>query len=266
LYGAARFGFSEARTIDAGLEEAAERSARATRALIAYELGSGDDRAASLLLAHLPAPEPELEARIARVEEERVAARARLEAFEREVDPRTGIQARAILVLALFSSWLAAPAVTVAAGMTAGFAREIGISVVISVFTVAVFLALRRSLVASRMNRTLLFLLFLAPSMAAVLNLGGWLWGFSSDITGTLEIFLNLTLAVVAMGLVDWRLFPAVLGFAVAYLLAMWHQGGHTLLFLNGADAFAGLVALAIWSPELLRRPLSRGSSPPGSP
>ncbi|MCA9572176.1 MAG: hypothetical protein KC656_30260, partial [Myxococcales bacterium] len=253
LYGACRFGFGEALAIDPDLALAASRSAFATRAMIEYELDAGDDRAAELLLTHLPAADPRLSERIEAVRTERLGRLERLEELEASEDPRTGLKSRMLLLTSLGTVWVASPGLTVALGFDQGFAREIGISVAVSLFTLVVLVVLRRSLAASRLNRTLLFIVVLAPNLAAVLNLGGWLWGFSSDITGTLEIFLNLVLAIMAAGLVEWRLFPAVGVFLLTFLAAMWMQGEHTILLLNIGNAALVLNGLVVWTPSVLR-------------
>ena len=251
LYSACRFGFQTALEVAPGLTEAREGATAATICMIEAELALEDDRAAALLLSHLATPQPALAARIDALRERRLATRERLAELEADADPRTAWLARLVVMGAVSTAWVIAPVITGLLGVPPGYGREISMSGVTFVLTLILFGVLAPSLLQSRLNRVVVLCMALAPAMAVLINVGGWLARAPSELSATFEIFVYFVIATFAAVLGDTRLAPGALAFLVAFLGAMANPG-HTVAWLTGATLVMGingvLAFLPLWT------------------
>ncbi len=236
---------SELQSARQGLRDAAE-------IMVRFEISQGDDRSAQLQLQQLDGAHPDLQASIDGIRERRLADRARLERIESDNDPRTAWWARMLVFSAIGTVWALTPIGTAVIGMPQGYLRELSISGVTFFGTGVLMALLAPWLVKSRLNRAMVVLIAAGPGLAMLLNIGGWLRGIPSELSGTFELFVYFHCALIATLLADWRLFVGTLGFAAAYFLSMWWPGT-TLMWMNIANVVLVLNALAIWLPEGLR-------------
>ena len=257
LYSACRFGFSEALSANASMEAARSGLRRATVEMIRYELRQGDDRAAHLLLKQLDRPPTELSDAVRILRQGREDARARLERLEEDADPRTAWVARLIVMGAIGTVWMLTPITSSLLGIPSGYLRELAISGGTFFLTGILLAVLAPWLIRSRLNRVLVVLVALGPGLAFLLNVGCWLWGADSELSGTIELFVYFMLALVATILAEWRLFPAASGFLVAFLLAMANQGT-TLIWMNLANVLVAINGVLIWLPLAWRNEAPR--------
>lgn len=252
-YGAARFGFQQALDAWPGQRRAREGLRTTHELMVDYELQQGDARAARLHLARLDAAPPELEERVAALE----AAQARdadvLAQLKEDGDPRTAWWARLAVMGALGTVWVLTPVTSAVLGVPQGFARELAISGSTFVLALLVMGVMWRSLLASRLNRVLVVSVAAGPGLAFLLNVGGWLAGIDSELSGTLELFAYFEVAVFATLLGEWRLFVGALGFLAAFFLSMWWEGT-TLLWMNLANLLVVANAAVVWVPMAWRR------------
>jgi serine/threonine-protein kinase len=257
LYSACRFGFTEALDADASLDAARSGLRRATIEMVRYELRQGDDRAAHLLLKQLDDAPPELRDAVQELRKQREAARTRLERLEADADPRTAWVARLIVMGGIGTVWMLTPITSTLLGIPQGYLRELAISGGTFFLTGILLALLAPWLVKSRINRVLVVLIALGPGLAFLLNVGCWLWGADSQLSGTIELFVYFVLVLIATILAEWRLFPAAIGFLVAFLLAMTYQGT-TLLWMNLANVLIAVNGVLIWLPLAWRNEAPR--------
>ncbi len=257
LYSACRFGFSEALAENPSMETARKGLRTATIEMVRYEIRQGDDRAAHLLLKQLENAPTELRSAVQELRQSREKARAKLSRLEEDADPRTAWVARLIVMGGIGTVWMLTPITSALLGIPNGYLRELAISGGTFFLTGLLLAVLAPWLVRSRLNRVLVVLVALGPGLAFLLNVGCWLWGADSQLSGTIELFVYFILALIATILAEWRLFPAAIGFLAAFLLAMANEGT-TLLWMNLANVVIALNGVVIWLPLAWRNEAPR--------
>jgi len=251
-YGAVRFGLSQ--VLEAWPDHAGARaSLRAAHlVMVDYELGQGDARAAGLHLAQVADAEPAWVERVDALAARQARDQAVLERIREDESPRTAWWARLLVCSALGTVWVLTPVGSMVMQLPQGFGRELFIAGSTFVLSLMVMGALWRYLVRSRMNRVLVIAVAAGPGLAFLLNVGGWLAGIDSQLSGTLELFSYFTVALFASLLGERRLIVGALGFLVAFFLSMAMEGT-TLLWMNLANVLMVLNAVVIWAPMAWR-------------
>ncbi|MEZ4322933.1 MAG: serine/threonine-protein kinase [Myxococcota bacterium] len=261
LYSACRFGFQQALEASEAVDEARDGLREATEMMVRYELRQGDDRAAHLLLKQLPDAPSELRDAVAEVRERRKRAKARLERLEEDNDPRTAWVARLMVFSAVGAVWALTPITSALLGIPKGYLRELAISGGTFFLTGVLLTLLAPWLVKSRLNRIIIVLVALGPGLAFILNVGCWLYGADSELSGTIELFVYFMLAMIATLIAEWRLFVGTLAFLAAFLLAMANEGT-TLLWMNIANVILAVNGIVIWLPLGWRRNQAHRDTP----
>lgn len=252
LFGACRFGFEEAlRTWPDG-ELARSGRREAIEVMARYELDAGDDRAAELLIELLDDPPADLIEHFDHVRTQRERAQETLAQFRAAHDPRTAWKARAAIGLLVTSTYVVTPIGTAVLGIPQGYGREIGIAGTTFLMTMVGLLLIRKRIARSRLSVVLLSAAAMGPGMVVLMHVGCWLAGMDSRLAGTLELFIYFMMTTVATLLAEYRMFPSVLGFLVAYYLSMAMEGT-TLLWMNLANLVLFLNVVMVWLPAGFR-------------
>ena len=135
LYGACRFGLQEVITARPELTKAHKALAETIEAMISYELGCQDHRAAELLLARHPKPPLRLSQRVAALKASNQHEREAAQALLHQHDPATALWGRIALVGGMSAIWLFTPILTTILGVPNGYPREISVSGISFVLT-----------------------------------------------------------------------------------------------------------------------------------
>jgi serine/threonine-protein kinase len=262
LLGECRFGYRAALEAWPDNPDARAGLGRAITAMIEYELASGDPRAAATLLAGLPDPDPALAARVDAIQADKRRERARLEAYGRDQDPRTGQGLRTAVTFTLGLGWTVTPIVQgVLVARDPTFERYgprlVMFPVLFLVVASVVAIVYRRVFFATLLNRTVMWGALFAAGAPLLLALGGWI-GEVPPVTaiGFLP-FLWFCVAALASLSVEKNLWPCAIGYLVSYFAsAVWPEHRYGIL------AAANLVfSLTVWN--AWRRLRRMSDSPP---
>ncbi|MDP1829399.1 MAG: serine/threonine-protein kinase [Archangium sp.] len=109
LFSECRFGFQQALRGWAHNARARHGLDGAVKAMVRYQLTAGSARTAQSLLSELVSPDAALLAEVDAAVAAENAERARLEALERSLDPRTGGRQRMLVALGISVLWVLAP-------------------------------------------------------------------------------------------------------------------------------------------------------------
>lgn len=109
LFSECRFGFQQALRDWAHNVRARHGLDGAVKAMVRYQLGMGSARTAQSLLSELVSPDASLLAEVEAAVAAENAERARLEALEKSLDPRTGGRQRMLVALGISVLWVLAP-------------------------------------------------------------------------------------------------------------------------------------------------------------
>lgn len=175
LFSECRFGFRHALEVWPESTVARRGLARATEAMVVFELANDQPRTASRLLAEHPDAPPELRARVAASLRDKDADDSRMRAVIDGLDPRTGRRGRIAMAALLGILWVAQPLVT-------GLGDQLGVltatheslvwrNVLQGCFILVLAYYFRSSLRQSAVNRQLLVGAFSAAVAQIVLHL-----------------------------------------------------------------------------------------------
>ena len=252
LFGAVRFGFRQALGEWPGNDKAQQGLMRAVEAMVECELDCGEPRAAAALLVDLEHPPDELRERV----EEALGARederrrmAELERMGRDLDPMTGRRTRTFLALLMGLMWGLAPLVV---QWTDGWqdhrslaAWPAGLVVVV----VALGVWARDSMTKTAVNRQILGLFILAPSIQLVLSLAAWLAGMPVEWALMAIVGTWLTLAAAAAATIHATVWSSAAAYAVV-LLVMARWPSLRFYAMAAANFSLGLCAAWMWHRE----------------
>lgn len=255
LYGGCRFGFQEALSNWPGNEAARDGMRRATEAMVAYELDSGDARAAAALCAGLDDPPEHLRLRIASAQQARAAERKRFESLEElaiQHDPRVGQHIRFALMLILGTFFTVAPPI-----LWYGFGFDtvgghqqlmiwtgglLGLSLIIAIIA-------HETVTSSVLNRRLYFSLVIILTAQLVMELGLWRAHFSPQASVLMHQFMwFLALAGVAVN-IEKRMIPSALCYLVVFI-ALAERPGWELAAFSLPHIGLTSNALIVWRPR----------------
>ena len=255
-FGAARFGLQQVLDAWPQHEGAREALRDAHLTMVDYELRQEDPRAARLHLAQLGDGAGDLSAwgdRVDALEAQQAEDQKVLARLRADDDPRTAWWARLLVCSALGTVWVLTPVGSMVMRLPQGFVRELFIAGGTFVLSLMVMAALWKYLVRSRLNRVLVVSVAAGPGLAFLLNVGGWLAGMDSQLSGTIELFCYFTVALFAALLGERWLIVGALGFLMAFFLSM-ALPGTTLLWMNLANVLMVINAVAIWAPMAWRQ------------
>lgn len=248
VYGEIMFGFRAAREAWPGNDTARAGLARATRALVHFELERGMVESARNRLAELEEPDAELAADVARASEE-ADARARRDArIVTENDPKTGRRGRLVVIVSMGTLWAAQPIAQqlgwLGRGAETHLGGALGAAASIALLSPLVFL-FRRDVMRSRLNRQLagVALVVLVSQMLAYG--GAAILGIGAATTQTLLLFVWFFGCAVLGVTMEAAFLAPSLAFLVAFLVAA-RSPPLRLYAEAGANLVIGASALLI--------------------
>jgi serine/threonine-protein kinase len=253
LYAECRFGFREALTLWRDNDGAISGLRSAAQAMIDYELGRGDAKAASALLAALDSPPAELRERVERALAEKVSTENELAALRVDLDRNTGSGTRTALGVILGMMWTLIP-------LGAYFMRDrLPVLahwrlVIAPLLLLAVALPLGvwaiRVLRATALNRALARAVVLVFITQATLAAGLMLSGASPETSLTMYPFVSFVASAMLAVTVEPWLFASAIGFFGAFLLTAWKPEHRYLLMSASNFLFVlNIVAFRVFGP-----------------
>jgi serine/threonine-protein kinase len=223
-FGECRFGFLEALRTWKGNEAAQKGLRRAIEAMIAFELGANDARAASVLLAELKDPPAELSVRVSEALAKANVEREAAQKLAREHDDSIGRRTRAFLAGIMGSLWTIGPFVWQWLWPRWDFARShwaaIDFAFVTAILGQGLYWWARDSMSKTVMNRKLVWTVRLTVITQIVLLLGAYAAGIAVEQANVLMIFLWGTITATVATNIEPRLAPAAIVTGIAFLVA----------------------------------------------
>src|SRR5581483_11687335 len=159
LFGECRFGFQQALKTWRENQAAQDGLVRATAAMIEYELGQGDPKAAALLAGQLASVPPALAARIAEAERASEAERERARNLARigsEWDFSVGRRTRQFLAAVAGTMWTVLPLTLPLRGVYDTYAGMLILPAAMMLLMIALGWWARESMTKTRINRALM--------------------------------------------------------------------------------------------------------------
>lgn len=247
LFGACRFGFRQALESWPENPQARHGIEVATRAMIEYELGQKNARAAGLLLAELDSPSDALREKVraaSAVEDRQRAELERLRALGHDLDPSVGRGRRVATGLALGVVWSVGPATL---GLVQGWLpwlrtqwTVIGGSLGVALLALTLWRIGRPILERTAINRRLAAAVFLALALQTVMFLAHWAGGLDHRWSEAMLPLVWATVLALVASNIESRLWPSVLVNLIAFGIAS------TSLDWRHAAASAAMLALTV--------------------
>jgi hypothetical protein len=248
LFGECRFGFLEALRTWRENEAARAGLSRAIEAMIEFELSANDGRAASILLAELPAPSEELRTRVAKAVEAANLEKERAQKLSAEHDETIGRRTRAFVGMIMGSLWTLGPLLWAYLTPRWEFARShwmaIDFALITGVIGQGLYWWARDSLSKTLINRRLVWTVRITLWLQVVLYVGAYLAGISSAHTHVMLVFLWAVVTSATANSVDRRLTPAAIVSVIAFLVAASFPD--TLFWMMALSNFGLLVNIAV--------------------
>jgi serine/threonine-protein kinase len=265
-FGECAFGFRQALEDWPGNHEAEEGLRRATLAMIDYEIGHRDVRAARLLLAKLLPEDPTREAKVDAIEAELTRERERvheLAELGKDLDPHAGAKGRASLLAVFGVLWVIVPAVV--GHFYPGnpdYSALFPVPFVLFVVVIVGAYVARESMRKSATNRAIVGAAALAFASQMGLHVGSALAGVSPDESQRFLMFVWFTIAAMMSICVTPRLSFAALAYLLGYFAtSRWF--GARYLIMSGANAVLFASSFWAWSARKARAPETTSSSTP---
>jgi hypothetical protein len=248
LYGECAFGFRQALE-DWPDNDVARRGLReATMAMARYELDQEDPRAARVLLAKLEPPAEDLALRLRELEQRVRHSAERIEALERldrEMDPDGGRRGRAALLVVLGVLWVVVPLlVGTFYAASPDYASLFPVPATMLVVVLAGAVAVRRSMMRTAMNRSIVGAAALAFFAQMAVHVGSWLGHVPPDESQRFILFNWFLISAMMAITVAPRLAIGAVGYLAAYLAASrWF--GLRYVLMAGSNALLLVAAFA---------------------
>jgi serine/threonine-protein kinase len=260
-YGECRLGFREALRAWAQNATALDGVRTATLAMIEYELGQGDARAAESLLVELGVPPATLRDRIDDALRQAEAKRARAEELERDHDFSAGARTRTFFAVVLGLAWTGAPLL---GALSADHVRYethtnmtlwcVGFLFVIGGLGVWA----RDSMMKSAINRRIFVTLMFTFTAQGLMNIAFGSAGLPPELTQVTHIFLWFSVGSMLAITIDWRLFAGALGYLTAFFVAI-HEPDLRYYAMSASNFAVMLNCVIIWRPNSM---FTRDESP----
>lgn len=253
-YGECRLGFREALRAWAQNTDALDGMRAATLAMIEYELGQGDPRAAESLLVEQGVPPASLRARIDDALEEVEAKRARAEELARDHDISAGARTRTFLAVVLGIAWTGAPLLAAFKADTFGYETHTNMTM----WCVGFLLIIgglgtwaRESMMKSVINRRIFTTLMFLFTAQAMLNVAFGSVGLPAQLTQVTHIFLWFVVGSMVAITIDWRLFAGAVGYFIAFMVAV-HEPELRYHAMAASNFTVMINCVVVWRPSSL--------------
>jgi serine/threonine-protein kinase len=252
LFGAVRGSFLEALRIWPENARARGELEHATVGLIEYELDKGNPLAAQALCRDIEIAHESLHERIAEALRKKESEQAELARFRTDRDFSVGLRTRIFVIIVLGMLWTLTPLLKELTGFAwpmASYQNMIITTLVFLAFVVSLTIWARESLGRTLVNRQFSRALIAVFPLQIALFAAADLMGLDRVLVGPLMIFVWMTGTANAVALIDYRFWPAVLGYLVAFLVA---AGRIELRYFAMAGGNFGLMCTAIyvWYPR----------------
>src|SRR5690554_257298 len=195
LFGACRFGFEQALETSPENQTARRGLQQVIELLVERELQQGSHRAASLLIADLPAPNPALAARLDELGQALASREREFEGLKREQfeqDPRVGRRSRSVYAAVLGVLMGALSIFSLLVGEWTGLAvittTLLFHALLILATALLPTLLARRALMRNLLNRNIIYAMFLSLVYATFVRVLGWLLELPVSAVLTMEM------------------------------------------------------------------------------
>ncbi|MBX3249122.1 MAG: protein kinase [Myxococcales bacterium] len=247
IFAEARFAYRAALEAWPESEEAREGLDAIVAARAARLLDVGDLAGARRLLANLERLPPALVAKVEEAEREAELVSRRAEALRRDADTFKGRNTRRLFLAVLGTTWVASPFVAAAYGdLDAASPR---VTLVFTLGSLALVTTLvvwaRESMLGTRLNRTIVGMLFTLLAMQVVLSGVGSLLEMSMLDYRVILLFFHASMAAAACVAVNVWFVPCAIGYTAAVFVAAWSPE-HSLHCMGVANAFFVVNAVAV--------------------
>lgn len=262
MFAECRFAFRESLKEWPDNGAAIEGIRRATAAMVEYELGLGDAKAAATLLSGLEQPPTELRQRVEEAQLVKAAEQLRVNEIVRDNDSATGARTRVLLGLIMGFIWTLSPlALSRWLPEMTGMTRESHLGMIYStggLLLVGVGFAwwARDSMSKTKLNRQLMSSVMFTLLAQMVMNLVCGVRGIDIETTMTLNFFLWFTIAGIVSLLLEHRFWLATLGYFVA-LFVVTFLPEYRYWIMSASHLLLTINVLIMWGPtalELIRR------------
>ncbi|MBS2016146.1 MAG: protein kinase [Deltaproteobacteria bacterium] len=257
IFGECTFGFKQA-LAEWPENEAAKAGLRAATICMArYEIGQEDARAGRLLLAKLDPPDEALLADIDRLEARALRSAERVRALERlgqEMDPNAGIGGRKAILVLLGTLWVVVPLlVSRFYRSSPDYASLFPVPTTMFLVVVVSGWVARRSMMRTRLNRTIVGAAALAFFAQMTLHVGSYFAGVSPDESQRFILFVWFVIAAMMAVAVAPRVAVAAAAYLGAYLAASkWFELRYELM--AAANAVLMVTLLSTFGPKAKTR------------
>jgi serine/threonine protein kinase len=254
LFGECRSGFRGALELWNENRDAQESLRSVGLAMIEYELGRGDARTAATIRKHFDTVGADLDRRIKkglRTQDKDDKRIETLEALEKDLDPSIGWRTRLFVSSLVAGMWIVLPFIFTALwpNYRDSYAVAAGLSGAALVLFAGVLYWARESMMGSKLNRQLGFILLSMFMSHFVLIAGSMLMGLDSTRSMIWFFFMWFIVTVVASVAVEFKLWPIAIAQLVSFLVASkWPETRYALLSISNTCVVGTL--LWIWYPR----------------
>jgi eukaryotic-like serine/threonine-protein kinase len=258
LFGECRFGFQQALKTWRDNQAAHDGLLRATTAMIEYELGDGDPRAAAVLAGGLDAVPPALATRIADAARAQAAARERAHELEKiggDYDFSVGRRTRVVLSAVAGTIWTVLPLALRPTALYESYSGMLLAPVGLLVVMSGLAIWARESMSKTAINRALVKSVLLTMVSQIALHAGTWLVGMPVHMSQTLDLFAWFVIAAMLSLTIDRRLLPGALGYLAGFFAAC-ARPELVYLAMAGSNFVLTVTMVGVWR---ARRPARAG-------
>jgi serine/threonine-protein kinase len=270
MFAECRFAFRESLKEWPDNGAAIEGIRRATGAMVEYELGLGDAKAAATLLSGLEQPPTELRQRVEEAQLVKAAELQRVSEMVRDNDSATGVRTRVLLGLIMGLTWTLSPlALSWVLPALTGIARESHLGLI---YSTGAFLLVglgfawwaRDSMSKTKLNRQLITTVMFTLVAQMVMNLVCGVRNIDVETTMVLNFFLWFCIAGIVSVLLEHRFWLATVGYFIALGLVTF-MPEHRYWIMSLSHLLLTINVLLMWGPSALEM-IRRGEDAPPYP
>ncbi len=247
VFGPCRFAFQEAAKAWQGSREAAAGLRESTELMVDYELYRENPEAAASLLGESSIEEGTLYDLVQAALENFQAKQTQFLNLQDKADTKEGEYMRRRVLVVVAVGWILVLILMQSFLRVTTYWSQVSSHLVFIVLWAGFGLAAKEWITAKLINSRLYKTIALGAVFSLVLDLGSSIAGISAEHAHAYHLFVFLACAMIAVAMVDWRIWPAVIAFFVAYLVgAKWPE--YTLLAMAISNAVLACNCIVIWS------------------
>ncbi len=228
--------------------EAQSALSRGGTVMAEYELARGEPAMAARVVEDLDLRDQALTSAIAGALRSKRRKAAHAAYLRNDADIHVAASTRRAVIVGIALLWMVVP-IWLSIGLEETSYRSQSAAHVGFLAVCGLIIAFTRDWVDSSAINRGLFKIVLAGGLAAVaVNLGSWMMAVPPEQAQVYHLFVFFVCGLMTMVTVDWRVWPATLGFFVAYLVGAQNPAA-CLLAMSAGNAVMAVNALVIWSP-----------------